>query len=66
MKLEKKDLLLLVNKLIEKIPVTRNDKQHDQSFIRKKSTKSLKKTKIITHQPKDFQSPNMVDVKSVT
>ena len=55
-----------MNKLIEKIPVTRNDKQHDQSFIRKKSTKSLKKTKIITHQPKDFQSPNMVDVKSVT
>ena len=55
-----------MNKLIEKIPVTGNDKQHDQSFIRKKSKKSLKKTKIITHQPKDFQSPHMVDVKSVT
>ena len=42
MKLLKKDLLLLANKLIEKIPDPRNAKEHYQSFIRKKNTKSVK------------------------
>ena len=36
------DILLFANKLIEKIPDPRNAKEHQQSFIRKKNTKSLK------------------------
>ena len=43
---KKKDLLLLVNKLIEKIPDPPNAKEYYQSFTKKKNTKS------ITHQPK--------------
>ena len=39
---KQKDLLLLANKLIEKIPDPRNAKGHYQSFIRKKNTKSVK------------------------
>ena len=40
--LEKKDLLLRTNKLIEKIPDPRNAKEYYQSFIRKKNRKSVK------------------------
>ena len=36
---KKKDLLLLANKLIEKIPDSRNAKEHYQSLLRKKNTK---------------------------
>ena len=52
MKRLKKKLLLLANKLIEKIPDPRDIKEHYQSFIRKKNTKSVKPSKIITYQPK--------------
>ena len=45
--LEKKVFLLLANKLIEKIPVPDYAKDHYQSFIRKKNTKS-----VITEHPK--------------
>ena len=38
--LKKKDLLLLPNNLIEKIPDPRNAKEHYQSLIRKKKTNS--------------------------
>ena len=41
--LEKKDLLLLRNELIEKMPGLGNAKEHYQSFTRKKSRKSRKK-----------------------
>ena len=41
-RLEKKDLLLLATKFIEKIPDTGSNKEHYQSFIRKKNTKSVK------------------------
>ena len=54
----KKDLLLFGNKLIEKIPDPRNAKKPYQSFIRKKNTKSVK-------QPKTFENPNTVEIKSV-
>ena len=59
---EKTDLLLLTTKLIEKIPNPRNAKEHYQSFIRKKNTKSVKQWKIITYQPKTFENPNIVDI----
>ena len=61
---EKKDLLLLANKLIEKIPNPCNTKEHHQSFIRKKNTKSLKQSEIITYQQKTFENP-IFDIKLV-
>ena len=39
---QKKDLFLFATKLIEKIPDPRNAKEHYQSFIRRKNTKSVK------------------------
>ena len=41
-RLKKKDLLLLENKIIEKIADSRDAKEHCQSIIRKKNTKSVK------------------------
>ena len=43
-RLKKKDLLLLANKFIEKIPDPRNPKEHYQSFVRKKNRKSVKQS----------------------
>ena len=63
-RLKKRDLLLLANKLIE-IPDPRNAKEHYQSFVRKKNTRSVKQSKIITHQPETFEKPNIVDIKPV-
>ena len=63
--LEKKDLLLFANKLIEKIPDPRNAKKHYQSFVRKKNAKSVKQSQIITYQLKTFENSNIVDMKSV-
>ena len=42
-----------------------NAKKHYQSFIRKKNRKSIKQSEIITYQLKTFESPNIVDIKSV-
>ena len=56
---------MLANKLIEKIPHPRKAKEHYQSFIRKKNTKSVKQSQIITYQPKTFDKANIVDIKSV-
>ena len=58
-------MLLLANKLIEKILDPRNAKEQYQSFIRKKTTKSVKQSEIITYQPKTFENPNIVDIKPV-
>ena len=46
--LKGKDLLLLANKLIEKVPDPRNAKEHYELFLRKKSKNSVKQSKIIT------------------
>ena len=59
---EEIEILLLANKLIEKISDTDNVKEHYQSFIRKKNRKSVKKSEIITYQPKTFDT---VVIKSV-
>ena len=61
----KKDLLVLANKLIEKIPDPCNIKEHYQLFIRKKNTKSVKQSQIITYQPKTFENPKIVNIKAV-
>ena len=54
----KKGLLLLTTKLTEKIPDPCNAKEHYQSFMRKKNTKSLKQSKVITQQPRTFENLN--------
>ena len=59
-KKKKKDLLLLANKLIEKIVDLDNAKEHYQSFIRKKNARSVKQSEIITYQPKTFENSNIV------
>ena len=64
-RLKKKDLLMLANKLIEKIPDPLNPKEHYQLFIKKKNKKSVKQSKIITYQPKTFENPNIADIKSI-
>ena len=47
--LKRKDLLLLANKLREKIPDPRNDKQHFESILRRKNMKSVKQSEIIAY-----------------
>ena len=61
-KKKKKDLLLLANKLTENIPDLCNAKEHYQSFMIKKNTKSVNQSEIITYQQKFF---DIVDIKSV-
>ena len=56
---------MFATKLIEKIPDPRNATEHYQSFTRNKNTKSVKQSNIITYQPKNFENPNTVDIKSV-
>ena len=60
-----KDLLWLGNKLIKKIPDPCHAKEHFQSFLRKKNRKSVKRSEISTYQPKTFENPNIVNIKSV-
>ena len=61
----KKDLPLFETILTDKISDPRNAKEHYQSLIWKKSTKLLKKTKVITQQPKTVENPNSLDIKPV-
>ena len=42
-----------------------NAKEHYQLFVKKKTTKSVKQSEIITHEPKSFENPTLVDIKSV-
>ena len=65
LKKKKKIYCYLQRNQQKKISDPRDAKEHYQSFIRKKSTKSVKKSKIITYQPKTFENPNIVDTKSI-
>ena len=56
---------LLKNKGLLLLADPHNAKEHYQSFLRKKYTKSVKQSKIITQQPKTFENWNIVDIKSV-
>ena len=62
---KKKDLLLFGKKLIDKVPDTRNVKEHYDLFLRMKNRNSIKQLEIITYQQKAFQNANIVDIKSV-
>ena len=42
------------------------DKKKLIIYKKKKNTKSVKKSEIITYQPKIFEDPNIVDIKSIT
>ena len=64
-RLKQKDFLLLANKLIEKVSDPRNAIKHYQSFIRKRKTKSVKQSKTTSQQPKSFENPNIIYIKSV-
>ena len=56
---------MFATKLTEILPDLHNAKEHYQSFTRKKNTKSVKQSIIITQQPKRFENPNIVDIESV-
>ena len=64
-RLKKKYSLFLKNKLIEKILDPYNAKEHYQSFIKKRNTKSVKQSEITIYQPKTFENPRIIDIKSV-
>ena len=53
-RLTRKDLLLLANILIGKIPDTYDAKKSYQSSIGKKNSKSVRQSKAITYEPKNF------------
>ena len=62
---EKKRFIVACKQISRKNTDTRNAKEHYQSFIRKNPTKLVKESKIITYQPKNFENPNTVDIKSI-
>ena len=60
----KKRFVVACNKINGKITDPRNAKEHCQSFIGKKNTKSVKQSGIITYQQKVFENSNIVVIKS--
>ena len=56
---------MFVIKSTQKIPDTRNAKEHYQSFIKNKNTKSVKQSNIFIRQAKTFENRNTVDIKLV-
>ena len=48
---------------MEKVLDPCNAKWHYQSFIRKKSRKSVKQSEITAYQPKLFENPNINYIK---
>ena len=65
MKRLKQKRFIACKQINRKIPDPCNAKEDYQSFIRKKNTKSVKQSEIITYQPKRFEKRNIVDIKSV-
>ena len=47
------------------MPDPSSAREHYQSFVRKKSTKSVKQSKVITYQPKTFENLNIFHIKPV-
>ena len=62
---KKKDLLLLATKLTEKIPDVSNAKKYYKSYLKRKNTKFIKQSNIITQQAKTTENLNIVDIKAV-
>ena len=57
---------IVITKLIEKIPDANNAKQYCQTFLNRKNTKQVKRSKIIIQQPKTLENSNIADIESVT
>ena len=62
---QQNDLLLLATKVIEKILHAGNAKEYNQFHSKKKNTKLISRSKIITQQSKTIENPNIIDIKSV-
>ena len=52
-------------KLAEQIPDPSNAKEY-YSYLKRIITKLVKRSKLITQQPKTFENPNVLEIKSVT
>ena len=63
--LERKGLITACKQLNRKIPDPRNANQHYEWCWRQKNKNSVKKSEIITYQPKSFEDTNIADIKSV-
>ena len=57
--------IVVLKQINRKIPYPCNAKEHYQSFLKKKSRKSVKKSEIITYQPKTFKNSNIIGIKPV-
>ena len=62
---KKKDLLLLAMKLLRKNPDAINAKAYYLSYLKKKSTKLVKRSKINTQQQKALENQDILDIKTV-
>ena len=51
---------------INKIPVPDNAREHYESYLNRKNIKLVKRSEIITQQPKLTENSNIIDLKSVT
>ena len=58
--------MLLATTLIEKIADPSYAKEYCNSYLKRKNTKLVKRSKIITHKLKSIESPSIADMKSVT
>ena len=56
---------MFTTKLIEKIPDLTNAKEYCNSYLKRKNTKLVTWSKILTQLPKILENPNTVDTKSV-
>ena len=54
---------LFATKLTDKTSDPRNAKEQYKSFLRKKNTRLVKLSKIITQKQKLIESPNIIDIK---
>ena len=62
---KKKDLLLLAMKLLPKNPDAIDAKAYYQSYLKRKSTKLVKRSKINTQQRKALENQDILDIKAV-
>ena len=60
MKYQKKYLLLLATKLVEKVLDSSYAKEYYKLFLKNKNKKLVKQPKIITQQPKTTENSNII------
>ena len=60
MKYQKKCLLLLATKLVEKVLDSSYAKEYYKLFLKNKNKKLVKQPKIITQQPKTTENSNII------